>query len=121
MGFVGIARKVLACDKINIEAYYLAERNKELLKAAMSIDDSRLVPIQLDVCKLTAKESLMECHSVDIWIASGSTLCGQVGDPRFAEQTIQAIAETLVPNGKLVLTGFTNNYLTPTMVSVLAF
>lgn len=89
-----------------------------LLETARKHMDDRLRIWHLDVCTVGSSEVLMEVERVDFWIASGSTLCGQVGDARFAEQTLRAMALSLKAGGHMIITGFTNNFLTPRMVCI---
>ena len=51
-----------------------------------------------------------------LWIASGSTLNGQVGSPQMAEPTLQGVARSLRPGGHAIITGFTTSFLTPAMI-----
>ena len=55
---------------------------------------------------------------VDVIVASGSTLCGQVGRRREALATLHLLASALAPGGegRAVVTGFTTSFLTPALL-----
>ena len=117
--------------------FELLESNRQLLQVARK----RLAPWSQNVAARSAEGQengqsmcVAVCTQVDtatakgqevleyvrprphIWVASGSTLCGQVGSPAMAEPTLNCLATSLRPGGVMVITGFTISFLTPTLI-----
>ena len=80
----------------------------------------KLKHINVDVCSQSG-ESIISNEltglSPNLWIASGSVLCGQVGDFPMAETVLKKMASTLDhDNGYIIVTGFTQSFLNPVMI-----
>lgn len=101
-------------------SYTLLERNKVLMKNAATKlqakwgDRARLLTVDT---ALDAGQELIGSLDPppDLWIASGSTLCGQVGSAAMAEPTLLRMALALRPGGFMVITGFTTTFFTPSL------
>ena len=109
-------------DNLPIHSYTLLERNKALLAVAkerqltcpVSCEAMALVPF--DAGSSEGQATMANLPHVDLWLASGSVLCGQVGSPSMAEPTLLAMVASLKTNGYIVITGFTGSFLTPQLL-----
>lgn len=100
-----------------VGSYTLFERNATLVEAAHTkLDaDARASIVRVDV---TAEEgqALLAADTpslAHVWLASGSTLNGQVGPAHFAAPTLRSMAASLAPDGRVVVAGFSRCHLTP--------
>jgi hypothetical protein len=112
-----------------IKQYHMIERNGTLAKLsrakAASVNSERqeatdsVDVLQIDVLTLAGQEALQRMQPLpDVWIASGSTLNGQVGSPTMAEPTLRAMASQLSIGGFLIVTGFTVSFLNPALIAL---
>ena len=113
----------------SISSYTLFERNQKLYEESVaklkhlsrgSKRGVKLKHINVDVCSQSG-ESIISNEltglSPNLWIASGSVLCGQVGDFPMAETVLKKMASTLDHNnGYIIVTGFTQSFLNPVMI-----
>ena len=123
-----LAEKLLERFGEEIGEYELLERNRDLLKAAKKRIGSgskfhgRVAPLAVTLSRVDTAtmegQDLIEATSPDLWLASGSVLCGQVGSPAMAEPTLERMALSLKgnPRGKMIITGFTTTFFTPGML-----
>lgn len=100
-----------------VGSYTLFERNAALVEAAHTkLDgDARASIVRVDVTAeegqaLLATDTPSLAH---VWLASGSTLNGQVGPAHFAAPTLRSMAASLAPGGRIVVAGFSRCHLTP--------
>ena len=78
--------------------------------------------INVDVYDEKGEESLITLETKpNVWVASGSVLCGQVGNHEMAESTLRGMSESLVTNGIIVITGYTQTFLTPQILDRIGF
>mmetsp|Transcript_34644 Transcript_34644/g.78319 ORF Transcript_34644/g.78319 Transcript_34644/m.78319 type:complete len:442 (-) Transcript_34644:156-1481(-) len=100
-----------------LQKFIMLERNKALLAVATKRlgEFGELTQVhQVDTARLEGQELMGSLEPrPHLWVASGSTLCGQVGSPGMAEPTLERMAQVLLPGGFMVITGFTTSFLTP--------
>merc|ERR1712232_440445 len=72
--------------------------------------------VVVDVCSSEGQAVMRDVGPIDLWIASGSVLCGQVGSPQHARSVLGTLASTLAQGGHIVVTGFTQSFLTPQLM-----
>ena len=78
--------------------------------------------INVDVYDEKGEESLITLETKpNVWVASGSVLCGQVGNHEMAESTLRGMSESLDTNGIIVITGYTQTFLTPQILDRIGF
>ena len=78
--------------------------------------------INVDVYDEKGEESLITLETKpNVWVASGSVLCGQVGNHEMAESTLRGMSESLTTNGIIVITGYTQTFLTPQILDRIGF
>ena len=78
--------------------------------------------INVDVYDEKGEESLITLETKpNVWVASGSVLCGQVGNHEMAESTLRGMSESLANNGIIVITGYTQTFLTPQILDRIGF
>ena len=78
--------------------------------------------INVDVYDEKGEESLITLETKpNVWVASGSVLCGQVGNHEMAESTLRGMSESLATNGIIVITGYTQTFLTPQILDRIGF
>jgi len=111
-------------EVLPIHRYTLLERNKALLAVAKErqvtcpVSAEPMVLMPFDAGSSEGQATMASLASVDLWLASGSVLCGQVGSPSMAEPTLLAMVASLKPNGYIVVTGFTGSFLTPQLLDI---
>ena len=109
-----LAAKLIAELEHPIAAYTLFERNALLSQASAAKTDGVGTAVNIDCCSAAGEAALAQLTPrPDIWIASGSVLCGQVGSYSMAQPLLSAMTASLAPGGFLVVTGFTQSYLHP--------
>eukprot|EP00943_MAST-04B_sp_MAST-4B-sp1_P003421 g3421.t1 len=116
-----LASKILQELQQCIGNYTLYERNKKLsIQSKNKTNDSKgstnVKCINIDVCSEEGEKLISNASATDIWIASGSVLCGQVGTMPNASSTLNAMVNSLGTAGFLIITGFTQSFLTPKMI-----
>ena len=73
--------------------------------------------VQIDACSCEGIAAISNLDPrVDVWVASGSVLCGQVGDWYNSEATLSAMAASLKRGGFMIITGFTQSFLHPVLL-----
>jgi ubiquinone/menaquinone biosynthesis C-methylase UbiE len=104
-----------------LNSYVMLERNKVLLKNAkgkLSKWGEKSKLINVDTAADDGQELIGTLEPPpDFWIASGSTLCGQVGSAAMAEPTLLQMSRVLKPGGFMVITGFTTTFFTPSLLA----
>ena len=113
----------------SISSYTLFERNQKLYEESIAktrkyvLDSNarvKLKHINVDVCSPSGESTIsneLAGLNPNLWIASGSVLCGQVGDFPMAETVLKKMASTLDhDNGYIIITGFTQSFLNPIMI-----
>ena len=103
-----------------VGSYTMLERNAMLVRTAAEKmgSDERATISCVDVCSERGQEEIAAVSpQPDVWIASGSTLNGQVGPASMAAQTLASMASTLRPGGCAIITGFSNCHLTPRAIT----
>eukprot|EP00946_MAST-07B_sp_MAST-7B-sp1_P002571 g2571.t1 len=107
-----------------ISSYTMFERNAQLVE--QSIEKTLgcgvcvVESVQIDACSCEGLSTISTLDpKVDVWIASGSVLCGQVGDWHNAAATLRAMVASLKHGGFMVITGFTQSFLHPRLLQQL--
>jgi hypothetical protein len=116
-----LASKILQELQQCIGNYTLYERNKKLSnesknKAINFKGSTNVKCVNIDVCSQEGEKLISNANATDIWIASGSVLCGQVGTMPNASSILNSMTNSLVTAGFLIITGFTQSFLTPKMI-----
>jgi hypothetical protein len=112
-----LAEKLLAAFP-EVSHYSLLERNAALVKSAKQRLPTETATVHKVDTTTAAGAELIEGLKPDVWIASGSVLCGQVGSAGMAEPTLQRMADSLRAGGGgvMVITGYTTTFFTPAML-----
>jgi hypothetical protein len=115
-------------ESVRVESYIMIERNsilsKESIRKAQCITESpgcattEINSLTIDVCTVDGLETIAEMDpKVNLWIAAGSVLCGQVGSEEMAQPVLAAMSSSLDQNGYALITGFTQSFLTPSLLA----
>ena len=103
-----------------VGSYTLLERNAALAtQAAATLGaDARAAIVRLDVCSAAGQAAIGAASPrPHVWVASGSTLNGQVGAAGMAAPTLARMAAALRPGGFVLVTGFSGCHLTPRAIA----
>jgi hypothetical protein len=130
-----VIRDILQQGIVALDSYVMYERNVDLAAKAFTATEEHFLldggagagahsqckciatSVVLDVSSVKGLEAVAALTpSVDLWIASGSVLCGQVGSFGAAQPTLDAMAASLSPGGVIIITGFTQSFLHPRMI-----
>ena len=102
-----------------VASYTMFERNAQLAEQSREKTAGKSFPVrnvEIDACSCEGIAAISNLESLDLWIASGSTLCGQVGEWHNSEETISAMATSLKNGGFMIITGFTQSFLHPRLL-----
>lgn len=113
----------------HIRTYLLLERNRPLVEKARR---KLAAWEQRGIVSIRAADALADAppaeaggdascgfgleQSVDVWLASGSVLNGQVGAPADTELVLRRMAAHLAPGGVVMVTGFSTSFLHPELL-----
>ena len=112
-----LAARALA-ERPDVAAYVMLERNAKLValaeaKTAAAAATAAVRAVRVDACEPGAIADALGGLAPDVFVASGSVLCGQVGSPSMARPVLEAMVEATKPGGRLLITGFTQSFLRP--------
>lgn len=115
-----LATKILSVDGLNIKSYTLYEKNAKLIEQSILRTKEYQEKIKhhnIDVCSNQGEVVLSQLKpEVNIWLASGSVLCGQVGSFTMAESVLLSLTKSLKYGGHILITGFTQSFLHPALI-----
>ena len=115
-----LAEALLSCLP-NISEYLGLDRNKTLVDRSNKRFSKKkyaaaVKNVVLDSESPDGVQFIENAGPFDIWIASGSVLCYQVGSSDAAPVVLAAMVASLAPEGVMIVTGYTQSRLEPKLL-----
>ena len=115
----GALSEALVSKLPNVTEYIGLDRNERLVETANErfSKDATTRHLVLDIESPEGIHFIESAGPFDMWIASGSVLCNQVGSSDMAPLVLSAMASSLTTGGIMIITGYTQSRLQPKLIA----